>query len=90
MITWDETKRHGNLAKHGLDFADAETIFDGPMLTIEDASEGYWEQRLKTLGILGGRVVVLVWTEGDAGPHLISLRYGDKRETKDFFSYFHS
>ncbi len=43
------------------------------MLTIEDASEGYREQRLKTLGILGGRVVVLVWTERNTGPHLISL-----------------
>lgn len=28
MITWDENKRQANLAKHGIDFAEAETIFD--------------------------------------------------------------
>lgn len=90
MITWDEPKRRINLAKHGLDFFGAEAIFDGPMFTIEDAREDYGEQRLKTLGVLNGRVVVLVWTEREEGPHLISLRYGDKRETQDFFTYLQS
>lgn len=30
-FTWDETKRHANIAKHGLDFADAENVFAGPI-----------------------------------------------------------
>lgn len=28
MLEWDETKRAANLAKHGLDFADAAEIFE--------------------------------------------------------------
>ncbi|WP_369667975.1 BrnT family toxin [Thioalkalicoccus limnaeus] len=71
--------------KHGLDFAEAEAVFDGPVFTMEDTREGYGEQRSRTLGLLAGRVVVLIWTEREAGPHLISLRYGDKRETQGFF-----
>jgi hypothetical protein len=29
MYEWDETKRQTNLEKHGLDFRDAQLIFDG-------------------------------------------------------------
>ena len=30
MIVWDERKRQTNLAKHGLDFADAYLVYDNP------------------------------------------------------------
>lgn len=36
---WDETKRQTNLNKHGLDFADAEQVFAGPMAIFEDNRE---------------------------------------------------
>ncbi|MBK1619123.1 hypothetical protein CKO42_11900 [Lamprobacter modestohalophilus] len=85
MITWDDAKRRRNLAKHGLDFAEAEAIFDGPIFTEQETREAYGEPRFKTLGMLHGRVIVLVWTERDDDLQLISLRYGDKRETRDFF-----
>ncbi|MEA1049979.1 BrnT family toxin [Lamprobacter modestohalophilus] len=85
MITWDDAKRRSNLAKHGLDFAEAEAIFDGPIFTEQDTREAYGEPGFKTLGMLHGRVIVLVWTERDDELQLISLRYGDKRETRDFF-----
>ncbi|WP_295434885.1 BrnT family toxin [uncultured Thiodictyon sp.] len=88
MITWDEPKRLRNIRDHGLDFAGCEAIFDGPMLTDEDVRAAYGEQRLKSLGWLCGRVVVLVWTERAAGPHLISCRYGDKHETQRYFDAF--
>ncbi len=58
------------------------------MLTEEDARDTYGEQRLRSLGWLDGRVVVLVWTEREAGPHLISCRHGDKYETKRYFKAF--
>lgn len=31
-FTWDESKRQINLSKHGLDFADAARVFDGPLV----------------------------------------------------------
>ena len=40
MYWWDEKKRTFNLAKHGIDFRDAEKIFDGPLVAVEDTREG--------------------------------------------------
>jgi uncharacterized DUF497 family protein len=85
VITFDEAKRAINLAKHGIDLAECESVFDWPMVTVEDDREAYGEQRLRSLGWFHARVVVLVWTEREAGPHLISCRYGDKSETRDYF-----
>lgn len=33
---WDENKRQENLAKHGLDFADACQLFENPMVVWPD------------------------------------------------------
>jgi len=85
LVTYDETKRQANLAKHGIDLADVGAVFGGFMRTEEDARMAYGEQRLQSLGWLRGRVVFLVWTDRVAGPHVISCRYGDKNETLRYF-----
>ena len=85
MIIFDESKRKSNLAKHGIDLAQCESVFDFPMLTDEDTRADHGEQRLKSLCWFNERVVMLVWTDRDAGPHLISCRYGDKHETQSYF-----
>ena len=88
MVTYDEAKRAANLAKHGIDLATCASLFDAPMLTEEDASRAYGEQRLKSLCWVNDRVAVLIWTERDAGPHLISCRYGESHETRRYFKTF--
>ena len=88
MITFDEVKRQANMDKHGIDFAECASVFDAPMLTVEDDRQDYGEQRLKSLGWLHERVVVLVWTDRASGPHLISCRQGDKHETRTYFKAF--
>ena len=57
-----------------------------PMLTREDNRLPYGEKRLKSLGLLRGRVVSLVWTERDDGAHLISCRYGERYEAREYFA----
>jgi uncharacterized DUF497 family protein len=54
VITWDETKRIQNIAKHGIDLALCESVFDYPMITTEDDREEYGEQRLASFGRLDG------------------------------------
>ena len=49
-FTWDEAKRKANLKKHGLDFADAETVFAGYTLTKPDTRFTYSENRYSTIG----------------------------------------
>lgn len=88
MVTYDEPKRQINLSRHGIDLAEVETVFDAPMLTEEDDRAAYGEQRLKSTCFLQGRVVVLIWTERETCPHFISCRYGDKRETDEYFKEF--
>ena len=56
---WDEAKNRNNFAKHGLDFEDAEQVFSGPCVTFEDDRFDYGEERLVTLGLLAGRLVVI-------------------------------
>ena len=86
MNTWDEKKRIENMAKHnGIDFANLECLFDAPMVTVEDSRKVYGEKRLQSLCWYHGRVVFLVWTERGDDAHLISCRYGDKHETRQYF-----
>jgi uncharacterized DUF497 family protein len=84
-MTYDPAKRRSNKRKHKIDLADCEAAFDAPMLTREDASQDYGEQRLISLGWLQGRVVVLVWTDREDGPRLISCREANPHEQEAYF-----
>lgn len=60
---WSERKRLINLSKHGLDFRDAHKVFEAPMLVAEDDREDYGEDRWIGIGMLEGRVVIVIYTE---------------------------
>ena len=85
MITWDEGKRRANLGKHGLDFADAQELFDGVTYTYEDDRLPYGEQRFVTLGLLRGVVISIVHTEEADYIHIISMRKATRREREIYF-----
>lgn len=86
MITWDESKRRLNLRKHGIDFIEADEIFDGPTVTSEDTRSAYGEQRLVTLGVLNGVVVSMTYTERNGDMRIISIRKALKHETRSYLS----
>ena len=83
---WDDTKRKSNIKKHGIDFINAQMIFAGYTLTIEDDRYDYGEERFVTFGILEGRVVVVVHTETENLIRIISIRKATKYEEKAYFS----
>ena len=87
-MTFDPVKRKSNLQKHRIDLAECESAFDQPMLTREDGSETYGEQRLVSLALLAGLVVVLVWIDREEGPRLISCRKAKTYETQAYFRVF--
>jgi uncharacterized DUF497 family protein len=87
-MTFDPVKRKANLRKHSIDLADCYDAFDAPMLTREDGREAYGEQRWISLSSLHGRVVVLVWTDDDEGPRLISCREAENHERKAYFQAY--
>ncbi len=82
---WDDNKRQSNLAKHGFDFADAETVFTGATFTYEDDRFAYREQRFVTLGVLDQILVAIAHTEANNEIRVISMRRGTKREQLIFF-----
>ena len=83
---WDENKRHSNLIKHQIDFADAVgVLFDDRAITVDDP-DFFNEQRLITIGMdfkLQVLVVVNVQREGEI-IRLISDRNANKQERRQY------
>ncbi len=83
---WDERKRLSNARKHGIDFRDAVRIFEGDRVLVEDDRFEYSERRFISLGLLRGRVIVVVHTEQQAGvTRIISARKATKYEQRIYF-----
>ncbi|MBS0463154.1 MAG: BrnT family toxin [Proteobacteria bacterium] len=83
-ITFDAAKRSKTLAERGLDFADAEKVFAGRQFTAEDDRCDYGEARFITVGLLDGRMVVLVWTPREGSKRIISMRKANDREIENY------
>lgn len=87
MITFTEAKRQANIRKHGIDFIGAEVIFLGITISREDTRHAYGEQRMQTLGMFHGQVVVVVHTPRGEDEHIISIRKAEKHEQRTYFQY---
>jgi uncharacterized DUF497 family protein len=81
-IEWDEAKRHSNRAKHDVDFFGAAQIWHGAAWT--RASSHASEERLMTIGPVGDRVLVVIWTWRNGKRRLISARAARRDERKDY------
>nr|WP_295106794.1 BrnT family toxin [uncultured Caulobacter sp.] len=83
-IEFDEEKRQQTLEHRGLDFADASAVFDGPEFTALDDPEDYGEDRFQTVGLLDGRLVMVIWTPRGERRRVISMRKCNAREQGRF------
>ncbi len=79
-VEFDQAKRDVTLAERGLDFADAINVFEGRSITFEDERRAYGESRFITIGELGERMVVIVWTPRGDSRRIISMRRANERE----------
>ena len=79
---WDEAKNQQNIAKDGIDFQDAQRIFERPFLIRPDVRREYGEERWVALGDLHGTVVVLAFTMRKEKIRIISVRKASKHERK--------
>ena len=70
QITFDPAKRDRAVAERGLDFMDAEIMFQGVTLEVEDIRKAYGEQRM----------VVVGYTPRGADRHIFSMRKANERE----------
>lgn len=81
---WNRDKAAANLRKHGIDFADAVSVFsDDLAITIPD--DRFDEERFVTIGNDAfGRVLVVVYTLRDDEIRLISARKATRQERQQY------
>jgi len=79
-IIFDPAKRLRVLLERGLDFADADLVFDGPHFEFEDIRRDYGEARMICYGYLAGRMVVVGYVPRGADRHVFSMRKANARE----------
>ena len=79
-IEFDLIKRSSTLSARGLDFDSAIDVFAGPNYSFSDQRINYGEPRTVTVGMLGDRWLVVVWTKRGDARRIISMRYANERE----------
>ncbi len=84
MYQWDEEKNRKNLAKQGVDFQEARTIFE--CVTDEvDAEHLYGEYRYTSIGLdARGRILCVIHTERNGDSRIISARRANPTEEENF------
>ncbi|HYK37000.1 BrnT family toxin [Alloacidobacterium sp.] len=85
MIVWDEAKRHANLAKHGLDFADAHLVYENPEKVTFSSHRNAEGRKLDIAMVqLSGRTLTLVYTERGFDIRVISFRFASRLERRAY------
>jgi uncharacterized DUF497 family protein len=72
---WDAAKDAANLAKHGISFVRALSVFDDPNRLEEDSTRPeHGEQRGKAIGLMGKLLVTVIYTDRQDRRRIISAR----------------
>jgi uncharacterized DUF497 family protein len=69
---WDQSKSTGNEVKHGIDFAAAAALWDGPLVSIPSKTPG--EERNLAIGVIDGRHWTVIYTPRGDRIRIISAR----------------
>lgn len=82
---WADAKERSNISKHGVSFALAQQIFDGPVVTLEDDRFDYGERRQVSIGCVGEIVVLaVVHTDRNGSVRIISARTASRKERLNY------
>jgi uncharacterized DUF497 family protein len=81
---WDPDKAEGNLAKHGVSFAEAATVFGDPYaVTYFDPDHSEEEDRFLTFGeSASGHILVVSHCDRDNHTRIIHARRATRKERK--------
>jgi len=84
---WDEDKNSANRRRHRISFEEASTIFDGPVLSLDDDGDPN-EIRERSYGLIGGVIVAcVIHTDRNGITRIISARKATPNERKHFDAY---
>jgi len=81
-IEFDPKKSELNAQQRGLPFSVVDEFdFDSALYKVDDRHD-YGEIRIRAIGVINGRLHVMVYTESTRGIRVISLRKANLREVK--------
>ncbi len=85
---WDPNKAAKNLAKHGVPFSEAATVFGDPLeITIDDPDHSESEFRFLSIGRSeAGRLLIVSYTEQNNHIRIITARPATPREARHYES----
>ena len=83
---WDDAKAAANFRKHGVTFEQAAYAFRDPF-AVEwiDERAVYGEERVILLGMSGGQILSVVYTERGERLRIISARRATKHEKDNYY-----
>lgn len=81
---WDPRKAEHNRKNHGVDFAEAATVFDDPLsITYPDPDHSRYEERFIIIGMSNlGRLLIVAHMDRADATRIISARSVTNRERK--------
>ncbi len=85
---WNPEKEKANIAKHGVSFSEAMTVFGDPLeLTIADPDHSEAEYRFISIGLSSeSQLLVVAYTERGDRTRIISARPAIARERRQYES----
>ena len=83
---WDPDKAARNLAKHGVSFHEAATVFGDPLaITYDDPEHSQFEDRFLTFGhSTSGRLLAVSHTDRGDKTRIISARQATRKEKRQY------
>jgi uncharacterized protein len=88
---WDEAKNRRNLRLHGIAFADAVRIFEGPTIEQVDNRFDYSEVRTYAIGLVNGLEITVIYTDrGEDERRIISAWPSEAHERRRYWQQIES
>ena len=80
-VIWNNDKANKNRRKHGIEFAEASTVFNDHFALLQENPDAVGEQRFVAIGMdILGRMLTVVYTYRDEDIRLISARLATRKE----------
>ena len=85
QFEWDDAKSDACLAHRGFDFAYVIRAFlDDDRIVGRDRRWNYGEDRYRLLGVIEGRVFVVIYTTRGSASRIISARKANGKEVQEY------
>jgi uncharacterized DUF497 family protein len=81
---WDDNKRRANVAKYGIDFADATDVFSDPRQFTYGSPRHVPEERFVSVGSVHKRLIAVVFTQRGDKIRIISARPARRKEREQY------